>query len=79
MFLLLLTIYIYVCICMPAEPDQLFYLVHERVKVSSDCMGPHLWTYRQRVSLEHLGFTLQKNMVKVEYPLLHEFLHVVRL
>ena len=83
MFLLLLTIYMYicvcVCVCIPAEPDQLFYLVYERVKVSSASMGPHLWTYRQRVSLEHLGLTLQENKVKVEYPLLHEFLHVVRL
>lgn len=60
-----------------ADHDQLFFLVYERVKVNSDSMGPHLWTYRQRVSLEHLGFTLQENKLKEKYPILHEFLHVV--
>ena len=40
-------------------------------------MEPHLWSYRQRVSLEHLGQTLQEKKLKEKYPILHEFLRVV--
>lgn len=57
-----------------AEHDQLFYLVHEKVKVKSESLGPHLWTYRQKISLEHLGLTLKEEKLKKAYPILHEFL-----
>lgn len=60
-----------------AEHDQLFYLVYERVKVQEGNMDPHLWTYRQRISLEHLGQTLQERELKDRYPILHEFLLMV--
>ena len=57
-----------------AEHDQLFYLVHEKVKVKSESLGPHLWTYRQKISLEHLGLTLKEEKLKKAYPILHVFL-----
>ncbi len=60
-----------------AEHDQLFYLVYERVKVKEGNMEPHLWSYRQRISLEHLGQTLQEKKLKEKYPVLHDFLCVV--
>lgn len=62
---------------MITEHDQLFYLMYEKVKVSEDNMEPHLWSYRQRISLEHLGQTLQEKKLKEKYPILHAFLQVV--
>ncbi len=60
------------------EHDQLFYLVFERVKVSKDNMEPHLWSYRQRISLEHLRQTLQvEKKLKEKCSILYEFLQVV--
>ena len=59
------------------EHDQLFYLVYERMKVSEGSIEPHLWSYRQRVSLDHLGQTLQEKNLREKYPILHEFLQVV--
>ena len=56
------------------DHNQLFYLAYERVKVSVENMQPHLWSYRQRISLEHLGQTLK---LKDKYPILHEFLQKV--
>lgn len=41
-------------------------------------MEPHLWTYRQRISLEHLGQTLVEKKLKTKYPILYEFLLAVR-
>ena len=40
-------------------------------------MEPHLWSYHQRISLDHLGQTLQEKKLKEKYPILHEFLQVV--
>ena len=40
-------------------------------------MEPHLWSYRQRISLEHLGQTLLEKKLKDKYPILHNFLQVV--
>ena len=60
-----------------SEHDQLFYLVYEKVKVNKDNMEPHLWSYRQRISLEHLRQTLQEKKLKEKCHILHEFLQVV--
>lgn len=57
-----------------ADHGRLFYLVYEKVKVNKDNMEPHLWTYRQRISLEHLRQTLT---LEEKCPVLHEFLRVV--
>ena len=65
------------CSCYYADHDQLFYLVYEKVNVSEDNMQPHLWSYRQRISLEHLGQTLLEKKLKVKYPILHDFLQRV--
>lgn len=59
------------------EHDQLFYLVHEKVKVQEQNIEPHLWSYRQRISLEHLGQTIQGKNLKEKFPILHEFLQKV--
>lgn len=65
-------------LCNSVDHDQLFYLVYEKVKVSEVNMEPHLWSYRQRISLEHLGQTLLEKKLKVKYPILHEFLQKVK-
>jgi hypothetical protein len=57
--------------------DKLFHLVYEKNKVKQKGLDPHLWSYRQRVSLEHLGQTLQDVTLKGKCPILHEFLRVV--
>ena len=57
--------------------DKLFRIVYERNKVKKKGLDPHLWSYRQRVSLEHLGLTLLDVKLKEKYPILHEFLRVV--
>jgi hypothetical protein len=54
------------------DNDRLFFTIHERVSVDPNDVLPHLWTYRSRVSLEHLSHTLQ--IEKSSYPILHEFL-----
>ena len=60
-----------------SEHNRLFYLVYERVKVSEGSIKPHLWSYRQGVSLEHLRQTLQEEDLKEMYPILYEFLCIV--
>jgi hypothetical protein len=40
-------------------------------------MDPHLWSYRQRISLEHLTQTLQDKKMKEKHPILHDFLQMV--
>ena len=59
------------------EHDQLYYLVYEQAKVKENDIRPHLWSYRQRISLEHLGQTLQEKKLREKYPILHEFLQMV--
>ena len=59
------------------EHGQLFYLSYERVKLSGKSMEPHLWSYQQRISLEHLGQTLQEKKMREKYSILHDFLQVV--
>lgn len=57
--------------------DQLLHLVYEKVAVTEGKIEPHLWTYRNGVSLEHLGQTLQGKNLKVKHPVLHEFIEKV--
>ena len=61
------------------DHDQLFFLVYEKMAINSNSMEPHLWSYRQRISLEHLGQTLQEQKLKEKFPILHEFLQAVSL
>ena len=55
----------------------MFYLLYERVSVSEDSLAPHLWTYRARITLEHLSQTLQQQSSRTKYPILIEFLKEV--
>ena len=59
------------------DHDDLLYLVYERVRVSEDSLAPHLWTYRARITLEHLSQTLQQQSNTAKYPILLEFLKEV--
>lgn len=59
------------------DHDQLFYLVYEKVAYKEESLEPHLWTYRSRITLEHLRQTLQEERMKEKYPILSEFLQAV--
>ena len=59
------------------EQDQLFYLVYEKIRVTKGNLTPHLWTYRSRITLEHLNQTLQQQGKRDKYPILHHFLEKV--
>ena len=60
------------------EHDQLFFLVYEQMElVNKSSIQPHLWTYRSRISLEHLAQTLQEKKMKEKHPILYEFLQAV--
>ena len=61
-----------------SEHDRLFFLVYERVElVNQSSIQPHLWTYRSRITLEHLAQTLQERKMKERHPILYEFLQAV--
>ena len=57
--------------------SEMFYHIYEKVKVDSDSLEPHLWSYRQRISLEHIGQTLREKKLHEVCPVLHEFLQLV--
>lgn len=59
------------------DHDQLFFLVYEKVKYTQDNLEPHLWTYRSRITLEHLRQSLHDKKLTKAYPILHEFLQAV--
>ena len=62
----------------PSEHDRLFFLVYERVELmNQSSIQPHLWTYRSRITLEHLAQTLQEKKMKERHPILYEFLQAV--
>ena len=62
----------------PSEHDRLFFLVYERVEqINQASIQPHLWTYRSRITLEHLAQTLQEKRMKERHPILYEFLQAV--
>ena len=69
---LLLAIYFY------SDHDQLKCLVFEKGKVRKNAAEPKLWGYRQRISLEHLGQTLQEKNLEKKCLILNEFLQIVR-
>ena len=56
-----------------SDRDRLFYMVYERVTVSPNTILPHLWSYRSRITLEHLSQTLSTQ----KHPILNEFLKQV--
>ena len=61
------------------EHDQLFFLVYEHMELmNQSSIQPHLWTYRSRITLEHLAQTLQEKKMKEKHPILYEFLQAVR-
>ena len=51
--------------------------MYEKVKYKEESLEPHLWTYRSRITLEHLRQTLQDEKMKEKYPILSEFLQAV--
>ena len=59
------------------EQDRLFYTVHEKSSIAEGSVIPHLWTYRSRISLEHLFQTLQAQDKRKECPILYQFLNEV--
>ena len=61
------------------EQDQLFCTVYEKSSVAKGSVTPHLWTYRSRITLEHLFQTLQAQDKRKECPILYHFLTEVRL
>ena len=62
------------------EQDQLLYTSYEKSSLisSSSSILPHLWTYRSRITLEHLYQTLLSQKMKDKCPILVEFLKAVR-
>ena len=40
--------------------SQMFCLIYEKAEVDSDSLEPHLWSYHQKISLEHIGQTIQE-------------------
>ena len=59
------------------DHDQLFFLVYEKVKYTKDNLEPHLWTYRSRITLEHLRQSFHDKKLMKTYPILYEFLQAV--
>ena len=63
------------------DRDRLFYTAYEKSSLtsssSSSSILPHLWTYRSRITLDHLYQTLQAQKMKDKCPILHEFLKEV--
>ncbi len=56
---------------------KLLCVVHEQVGAVQGNIMPHLWTYRSRITLEHLSLTIQQENLKDDYPMLFEFLQQV--
>lgn len=56
------------------KEDHLLDLVYERIPVKEGSLNPHLWTYRSRITLEHLSHTLQQQGMRKRYPILYHFL-----
>ena len=44
-----------------SDRDRLFYTVYEKKAVTNQGIAPSLWTYRSRITLEHLTHMLVKN------------------
>jgi len=61
-----------------SEQDQLLQAAYETEPVTIEDIELDLWTYRQRVSLEHLRFTIQEKTLRKKYSILFYFLQMVR-
>ena len=61
-----------------AEHDQLFYLAYERVKVDEGKLEPHLWSFRSRITVDHLRSSLMQQK-KISVKILDAFLQDVSL
>ena len=57
------------------DRDRLYYVVYEKKALTSETILPNLWTYRSRITLEHL-LQMTKNQKK-KCPILLEFLNEV--
>ena len=66
----------YTCTSNVAEHDQLFYLAYERVKVDEGRLEPHLWSFRSRITVDHLRSSLMQQK-KVSVKILDAFLQDV--
>ena len=64
----------YLCVFLP-EHDPLLYMVYEHGSATDKSLEPYLWTYRSRITLEHLALLLQPQQDK--YRILAEFLKQV--
>ena len=61
---------------MQTEHDQLFHLAYERAKVDEGRLEPHVWSFRSRITVDHLRNSIRKKeMVKI----LNAFLEAVSL
>lgn len=56
---------------------MLFQIVYEKVSVSEKNFQPHLWTFRSRITLEHLTRLLRQKRIRENHMLLFEFMQVV--
>lgn len=57
------------------DRDKLFYIIHEKADLPPKALVPHLWTYRSRITLEHLFHALQAK--RDTCPILYKFLQLV--
>ena len=75
--ILLLTLILLLMILLNTDHDQLFFLAYEKIKHVDDSLEPHMWTYRTRITLEHLRQSIHDKKLTQTYPILHEFLQAV--
>ena len=52
-------------------------MVNEKGESDEPSMTPHLWSYRPKVTVEHLSHYLEKGNYKKRFPILHQFLKQV--
>ena len=64
--------------CLFLEHDPLLNAAYEIEPVTEESLEMHFWTYKQKVSLEHLRCSLQQEDMKQKYALLYDFLQLVR-
>ena len=55
----------------------LFDLINEKGESDEPSLTPHLWSYRPKITVEHLTHYLDQGNYKQLYPILHEFLKQV--
>ena len=52
-------------------------MVNEKDESDEPSMTPHLWSYRPKITVEHLTHYLDQGNYKKQYPILHAFLKQV--